>query len=88
MFAACLYPRKGAIREGSDADIVIWDQSRSSTVTASDDLSKADHSVYEGWKVRGGPVTTIRRGEIVYESGRVTAGAGTGLLLPRERWRV
>lgn len=82
-----LYPRKGAIREGSDADIVIWDQNRTATVRASDDLSKADYSVYEGWKVTGWPATTIRRGEIVYESGRMTARAGTGLLLQRDRWR-
>ncbi len=81
-----LYPRKGAIREGSDGDIVIWDQNQTATATADADLSKADYSVYEGWKVTGWPVTTIRRGEIVYEGGRIMGRAGTGRLISRERW--
>ena len=81
-----LYPRKGTIREGSDADIVIWDPNRTAMVTAEADLSKSDYSVYEGWKVTGWPITTIRRGEIVYEAGRVNGRAGTGRLISRERW--
>ncbi len=81
-----LYPRKGAIRVGSDGDIVIWDPSQTATVTADADLSKADYSVYEGWKVTGWPVMTIRRGEIVYEGRRITGRTGTGQLIKRERW--
>jgi dihydropyrimidinase len=48
-----LYPRKGAIRENSDGDIVIWDQGRTAIATADADLSNADYSVYEGWNVTG-----------------------------------
>ena len=81
-----LYPRKGAIREGSDADIVIWDPNQTATVTAKADLSRADYSVYEGSKVTGWPVTTIRRGEIVYQNGQIIGRAGTGQLISRERW--
>jgi dihydropyrimidinase len=81
-----LYPKKGVILEGSDADIVIWDPNRTATVTAEADLSKSDYSVYEGWKVTGWPVTTIRRGEVVYEAGRIIGRAGTGRLISRERW--
>jgi dihydropyrimidinase len=81
-----LYPKKGVILEGSDGDIVIWDPNRTATVTAEADLSKSDYSVYEGWKVTGWPVTTIRRGEIVYEAGRIAGRAGSGRLISRERW--
>lgn len=81
-----MYPRKGVIRAGSDADIVIWDPNRSGSVKAESDLSNADYSVYEGWKVTGWPMMTIRRGEIVYDAGRVSARVGTGRLISRERW--
>ena len=81
-----MYPRKGVIREGSDADVVIWDPNRTGTVTADADLSNADYNVYQGWKVTGWPVTTIRRGEIVYDEGRVIGRPGTGRLIARTRW--
>jgi dihydropyrimidinase len=82
-----LYPRKGVIREGADADVVIWDPARTAPVTAAADLSRADYSVYEGWRVTGWPVMTIRRGEIVYDAGRVTARPGSGTLVSRQPWR-
>ena len=82
-----MYPQKGVIQKGSDADIVIWDPRRQGSVTADADLSNADYSVYEGWKVTGWPVTTIRRGEIVYDAGSVVGRAGTGRMVSRERWR-
>jgi dihydropyrimidinase len=81
-----LYPGKGAIREGSDADIAIWDPDQLGTVTAAADLSQSDFSVYDGWKVKGWPVMTIRRGAIVYEDGRIAASAGSGRLIQRRRW--
>lgn len=82
-----LYPKKGTLRVGSDADIAIWDPKKTDTVRAEDDLSKADYSVYEGWKVTGWPVMTIRRGEVVFENGKVIARAGSGQLVARQRWR-
>jgi dihydropyrimidinase len=78
-----LYPRKGVIAEGSDADLVIWDPSRTDTVRAADDLSNSDYSVYEGRRVTGWPVMTIRRGEVVFENGRVTGQPGTGNVISR-----
>jgi dihydropyrimidinase len=83
-----LYPKKGAIRAGSDADVVLWDPGRAGVVSAAADLSKSDYSVYEGWAVTGWPVMTIRRGEVVYENGRVTGRAGSGRLISRDRWRM
>jgi dihydroorotase-like cyclic amidohydrolase len=43
--------------------------------------------VYEGWKVKGWPVTTIRRGEIVFDGGKIAGGAGSGRLIGRQPWR-
>lgn len=78
-----LYPKKGAIRVGSDADIALWDPRRTATVRAQDDHSKSDYSPYEGWSVTGWPVTVIRRGEVVVESGRVLGAPGSGRLSRR-----
>ena len=82
-----LYPRKGVIQTGSDADIAIWDPQRSDTIRAAVDHSKSDYSVYEGWQVKGWPVTTIRRGEIVYDAGQISGRAGSGQLIQRQRWQ-
>jgi dihydropyrimidinase len=81
-----LYPRKGVVREGSDGDVVVWDPARTARVTAKADLSKSDYTVYEGWQVTGWPITTIRRGQIVYDAGAVAGRAGSGQLLRREGW--
>lgn len=81
-----LYPRKGAIREGSDADLVVWDPARSGVVRGADDLSNADYSVYEGRTVTGWPTLVIRRGEVVCEGLEVRASPGSGRLVPRARW--
>jgi len=81
-----LYPRKGVIRVGADADVVIWDPRKRDNVRAADDLSTSDYSVYEGWDVTGWPETTIRRGEIVFDQGKVTSAAGSGALVAREAW--
>jgi dihydropyrimidinase len=78
-----LYPEKGVLREGALADIVLFDPKRTARATAADDPSGADYTVYEGWEVTGWPVVTIRRGEVVYENGRVTAAPGTGRLTTR-----
>jgi dihydropyrimidinase len=82
-----LYPRKGVIREGSDADITIWDARKAAPVRAANDFSKSDYSVYEGWNVRTWPVMTIRRGEVVYQAGTILGQAGSGQLARREPWR-
>lgn len=62
-----LYPRKGAIAVGSDADLVVVDLDEEREVTH----DGKGTCLYEGWKLRGWPVTTISRGRVVYDSGRV-----------------
>jgi|HubBroStandDraft_1064217.scaffolds.fasta_scaffold00059_28 dihydropyrimidinase len=80
-----LYPRKGIIAVGSDADFAIWDPERTVTI-ANEMLHHAvDHTPYEGMRVKGWPVVTISRGEVVCEEGRVTSNPGRGQFLRRER---
>lgn len=82
-----LYPRKGTIAVGSDADLVLRDPNETRTIRDADMLSRAGFSVYAGWQVTGWPRVTIRRGEVVYQDGKVTGEAGSGLLVPRQRWQ-
>jgi dihydropyrimidinase len=77
-----LYPRKGTIAVGSDADIVVFDPDLERSIEPSMLKSNADYSVYDGWRVTGWPVLTLRRGEVVFRDDQVLAGPGTGLILP------
>ncbi|MYB07023.1 MAG: amidohydrolase family protein, partial [Gemmatimonadetes bacterium] len=83
-----LYPRKGTIAVGSDADIVLWDPDETRTIRDEDMFSGAGFSVYSGWEVTGWPVMTLRRGEVAYDDGEILAGAGSGELLRRGSWQV
>jgi dihydropyrimidinase len=76
-----LYPRKGAIAIGSDADFAIWDAGLAVTIHNEMLHHAVDHTPYEGTEVRGWPVTTISRGEVVYANGRVNSVAGRGRFL-------
>ncbi len=76
------HPRKGEIRVGSDADIVVWDPTLTQTIRDEDQLSRAGYSTYAEWKVTGSPITTIRRGEVVYDNGQILAEAGSGQFIP------
>ena len=77
-----MYPRKGTIQVGSDADIVIWDPTLTLVIRDEDQLSRAGYSTYTGWEVTGFPKTTIRRGEVVYDDGEVIAQPGSGKFIP------
>jgi dihydropyrimidinase len=76
------HPRKGEIRVGSEADIVVWDPTLTQTIRDEDQLSRAGYSTYAGWEVTGFPVTTIRRGEVVYDNGQILAESGSGQFIP------
>lgn len=82
-----LYPRKGAIAVGSDADVVVFDPELTRTVTAAMLKSRADYSVYEGTPVTGWPVVTLRRGEVVFRDDEVVGAPGSGRLVRREPTR-
>jgi dihydropyrimidinase len=81
-----LYPRKGTIAVGSDADLAIWDPNLTKTVTAEGSQTNADYSPYEGWEVTGWPVITISRGEVIFDRGRFSADHGRGQVLRRTRY--
>lgn len=80
-----LYPRKGTIAVGADADITIWDPDRSVTISQFIMHGGADYTPYEGLAVTGWPVTTIVRGQPVVRDGELVGQMGHGLHLPRER---
>jgi dihydropyrimidinase len=78
-----LYPRKGAIAVGSDADIALWDPGDRRTIEGARMQSLAGYSVYDGWQVQGWPRFVLRRGHLVLADGDITARPGTGEWLPR-----
>jgi dihydropyrimidinase len=80
-----LYPRKGTIAIGSDADIAIWDPEHEETISQGLMHGGADYTPYEGLKVKGWPVTTIVRGKAVVRDGELVGEADAGEYLPRER---
>lgn len=78
-----LYPRKGTIAIGSDADIVIWDPNRSMTIGQANQHGGADYTPYEGLEVTGWPVSTIVRGKFVVRDGKLVGDKGHGQHLAR-----
>lgn len=78
-----LYPRKGVIAEGSDADIVIWDPEKTHTISAATSHSRTDYNVYEGMTVRGWPRQVLLRGKTIVAGDEWLGEAGTGQFLPR-----
>ena len=78
-----MYPKKGAIAVGSDADLVIYDPEFSGTFTKSDSLSQVDYCAYEGLPKRGRAETVVLRGEIVAQNGEFTGTPGRGEYIRR-----
>ena len=78
-----LYPDKGSIAVGFDADLVLWDDKRKETIRQELMHQGADYTPYEGLAVTGWPVMTILRGKVVAEEGRILAEPGDGVFLRR-----
>ena len=79
-----VYPRKGAILVGADADIVVWDPKRSKTISAKSQLSAIDYNVFEGKEVTGLPRYTLTRGVVAIEESTVRTQEGHGKFVKRE----
>ncbi len=78
-----VYPRKGAILPGADADLVVWDPDATKTIAADTQKSAIDYNVFEGIEVTGLPRITLSRGRIAYEDGEVKAETGDGEFVER-----
>jgi dihydropyrimidinase len=81
---AGLWPRKGTIAPGSDADLLVLDPNLTRTIDGAAMRSRAGYSVYDGRTVRGWPRFTVSRGEVVYTDGEVTGAPGRGQWLHRD----
>ena len=80
-----LYPRKGTIAAGSDADLVVFDPARERTISAATHHSRADYSLFEGVQVKGVPEIVLRRGEVIVAGDRLLAIPGSGQFIERAR---
>jgi dihydropyrimidinase len=81
-----LYPRKGTIAVGSDADLVIFDPNRKHIISAKTHHMRVDYSMFEGIQVMGMPVTVLSRGRVVVESDKFLGRAGTGEFVKRSTY--
>jgi dihydropyrimidinase len=79
-----LYPRKGTIAVGADADVVIYDPAATGTRSAKTHHSKADRSIFEGFRVKGAPSKVIVNGRVQFDGGKLKVEKGAGRFLERK----
>ena len=79
-----LYPRKGALLPGSDADIVIWDPEKKVRYGVAQSHQRTDYNLYEGWELTGYPEKVFLRGKLIVDGDRWLGKAGDGQFLPRQ----
>lgn len=78
-----MYPQKGILAPGADADVVVFDPDKEVTLTHSMLHEHVDYTPYEGMTLQGYPAVTIRRGEVLVQDGKFVGGKGGGRFLPR-----
>ncbi|HRN28970.1 MAG TPA: amidohydrolase family protein, partial [Terrimesophilobacter sp.] len=78
-----MFPQKGTIAVGSDADVVLWDTDLEWTIDSAKTQTNSDFSLYEGESITGRPVMTIVRGTVVYADEKIVGKAGHGALVKR-----
>jgi dihydropyrimidinase len=81
-----VFPRKGTLAVGSDADMIIFDPKAEITLSKSISLSRSDYTPYEGMRVRGAPWLVIQRGKVIAREGKVMGRPGGGEFLTRSRF--
>jgi dihydropyrimidinase len=78
-----LYPRKGTIAVGSDADLVVYDPAATGTRSAKTHFSRADRSIFEGFKVKGRPAYVVANGRVQFGDGKLKVERGAGKFVER-----
>jgi dihydropyrimidinase len=78
-----LYPRKGSLEPGADADIVLFDPEKKVTIDRSTLHEQVDYTPYEGFEIQGYPVKTLQRGKVIIDDGKLVTKPGSGCYLPR-----
>jgi dihydropyrimidinase len=81
-----LYPRKGTVAVGSDADIVVFDPEKKVTISASTHHSKVDYNLFEGTEVNGSPEVVLLRGNVLVEGNELVASPGIGQFVARAKF--
>ncbi len=81
-----MYPKKGAIVEGADADIIVWDPERTKTISAATQQSAIDYNVFEGFELKGLPRFTLTRGQCVVTEDKIETQEGHGKFVARDAY--
>ena len=81
-----MYPKKGTIAVGSNADIVVFDPEKRHTISASTHHSNIDYNLYEGTEVVGAPDTVLVRGKVIVENDELVGSPGDGRFVHRARF--
>src|SRR5215213_9098982 len=81
-----LFPRKGTIAVGSDADLVVFDPDKKVTISADAMHSRSDYTIYEGYEVEGAPETVLVRGEVIVAEDELRVEPGFGEFIARARF--
>jgi dihydropyrimidinase len=84
---AGLYPQKGTLGIGSDADIMIIDPEKKVTISQTNLHGKTDYTPFEGWQLIGYPIMTISRGKVLVQDGELITKPGVGQFLTRQRFK-
>ena len=79
-----LYPRKGTVAVGSDADLIVFEANEEQTISVKTHHMRVDYSMFEGTRVKGVPKTVLSRGRVIVEGGRFVGKVGAGEFLKRE----
>jgi dihydropyrimidinase len=81
-----LFPRKGTIAVGADADLLVWDPEKTVTLSAASHHSNTDYNIFEGTEVTGSPTQVLVRGQLIVDGDRLVAAPGAGRFTPRARF--